>query len=151
VAKAYEEIAVDALHSTFSTSFASTLSAIDSTVTPPVAYVKAFHPADNRSPLVQIYERASEPAEAGQRNELAIVDCDLVITYNGGTDTVADEAIMRKYCEAVRTLLMTDPTLGGSVSAAFWTELARDFDIEYDSQTRHVRAFGVEVLVHDPS
>jgi len=150
VARAYEEVAVDALHTTFSASYASTLSAIDSSVTAPVGYVKAFHPADNRSPLVQIYDRASEPAEAGQRNELAIVDCDLIITYNGGTNTVADEAIMRKYCEAVRTLLMNDPTLGGAVAAAFWTELARDFDIDSESQTRHVRAFGIEVQVHDP-
>lgn len=147
--RAYEEIAVNALYTTFNSSFASTLSAIDGTITPPVAYLKAFQPADNRSPLIQIYDRSTEPAEAGQRNELAVVDCDLVITYNAGTNSEAAELVMRRYCQAVRTLLMVDPTLGGTVVAAYWTELARDFDIDDDSQTRHVRAFGITVEVHD--
>lgn len=149
--RAYEQIAVDALHSFISSNLQSALSAISATVPAPVAYVKAFSPADNRSPLIQIYDRGTEPLESGQRHAMAVVDCDLAITYNGRTDMEVNETVMRTYCEAIRDVLMDDPTLDGEVVQAEWTEVARDFAIDYDSQTRSARVFGISVVVHDPT
>lgn len=149
MSRAYEEIAVDALASSLSASLPSTLTAIDSSLEAPVAYSKAFLTADNRSPLIQIYDEDTGPVDAGQRHAMALVNCSVAITYNGRVNLETNELKMRRYIEGIRRVIMADPSLGGLVVQAEWTEAVRDFPIDYDSQTRHVRVLGVSVVVHD--
>lgn len=142
----YERIAVDALYDYVSANLAAyTPSGLDAP-----EYVRASAPADNRSPLIQVYDVSTAPhPDEGHRNHLAVVECELVLTFNGDADFETDEVTVKQYVTAIRQTLMSDVTLAGAVVESRWTDIARDFPVDYDSQTRHVRAFGIEVLVHD--
>lgn len=151
----YAQKAVDALHATFASGFAEELRLIETEesldegeLRDPVDYVKAFTPADNRSPLVQIYELSGVPIS--HRNRLTAVECTVAVTYNGGTDIEADELRMRRYLTAMIRVIELDTTLGGRVTGAIWTDFERGLNIIDEASTRHVRALGVEMRVHDP-
>lgn len=147
MARAYEEIAVDALASHLESELPGKLPAGNDE---PQAYVKAFVPSDGRFPLIQVYDESCEPYEdSGQRHSFAVVDCTVAVTWTGGTDQAANELVMRRYVQAIREAIMEDTTLGAQVVQAEWTDADRDFPIEDNSASRHTRALGVAVLVQD--
>lgn len=113
----------------------------------PESIEDAYLPTDARSPLIQVYEEASEPES--HRERLAFVDCTVAITYNGDSDLVASERLMRRYLQAFRMCFAASATLGGRVGQAVWTDANRSYPMTYDSVTRHARAIGVLVRVQD--
>lgn len=116
----------------------------------PEAIEGAAVPSDARSPLVQVFDAAAQPLQAGHRHHLAEVDLTIGVSYNGDANVAAGELVVRRYLGAIRDVLDASPTCGGRVSQAWWTDANRELDITYDSITRHTRAIGVNVRVHDP-
>ena len=159
MSQAFEELAVDGLVALFGDAthgiaaqlrLIETALGLDENVIPdPEGIASAVLPADARSPLIQVYEEASEPLEAGHRHNFAEVDCTVGISYNGDSDLEASERLMRRYVQAVRMSLKASPTCLGAVGQAYWTDANRSLDLTYDSLTRHGRAVGVRVRIQD--
>lgn len=117
----------------------------------PAAIEPASMPDDTRSPLVVVYDLAAEPMNAGHRHHLAGVDLTVGVVYNGDARVTVGERVVRLYLAAIRNVLDASPTCGGRVSQAWWTDANRDLEVTFKSITRHARALGVMVRVHDPS
>lgn len=128
-----------------------TADSLDANTLPdPEAFVAAQVPTDPRSPLVQVYDEASENSGSEWRNRIAGVDVTIGVTYNGDADLEAAELVMRRYVRAVRMVFDADPTCGGIVGQVWITDANRSLEITYDSVTRHGRYLGALVRVHDP-
>lgn len=154
---AYEEIAVDGVATWLADAtygIEAQLRAIEvertldaNTLPDPEAIEQAYLPTDARSPLVQVYEEASESTD--HRARLALVDLTVAVTFNSDSDLPAAELLLRRYLEAIRRCLAADSTCGGTVGQAVWTDANRSYPLTYDSVTRHARAIGVLVRVQD--
>lgn len=112
----------------------------------PVDVLPAYVPHDNRSLLVQVFAEAGEnlsdfPGHSG----ISSTDCTITIQYNSTTDVESSEAFMWRWTDAICDVISADPTLGGNVVGARWTDFDRTFSIIDESTTRHIRAIGVEV------
>lgn len=116
----------------------------------PVAIEPASMPDDSRSPLVVVFDMAAEPMNAGHRHHLAGVDLTVGVVYNGDAQVTLGERVVRLYLAALRNVLDASPTCGGRVSQAWWTDANRDLEVTFKPITRHARALGVMVRVHDP-
>lgn len=115
----------------------------------PQHYAREFVPNDARTPLVQVYEGAFGPVD--NRNRLTWADLTIAIAYTGDANIEGTGDIMRGYVSALIDAIEADPSLGGRVNAAWWTDGDRTHPmIDQDSAIRHVRAIGVTVHVHDP-
>lgn len=156
---AFEEKAVAALVALFSDETVGVVAqlraieldlGLDANALPdPEAIEGAALPMDARSPLIQVFEEASEPLAAGHRHDLADVDCTVGVSFNGDSDVAAGELVARRYLQALRMCLKASPTCLGAVGQAYWTDANRTLDLTYDSTTRHGRALGVRVRVQD--
>lgn len=155
----YEQRAVDALHAVFTAGFATQLRAVETdeglssgALTDPQAYIRAFVPSDNRTPLIQIYAEGGEPlGDSGNRQNLSMIDCTVVATYGATSDMEAAERFMGRYLTAMIQLVRANPRLGNAagIIGAWWTDFARTFPIIDQAATRHARGIGVMVHVQD--
>lgn len=120
------------------------------------AYVAAFVPGDNRSPLLQIYAEGSDAIgdAAGHRHDLATTRVMVVITYvGGGNQLPAEERLLWQYVQAIRRAVRADYRIGTgglTVKYAAWEASGRDFPLDDESRTHHARAVSFEIGVEDP-
>lgn len=114
----------------------------------PVAYVRASLPHDTRSPLVQVYDGAWVPAEAGQRNRVWHADVTVCIERTFDADVEGAEDIMRAYVAAFINAVTANPGMGGRGVSCSITDGDRTGSmIEQTSMIRHVRAIGLKAMV----
>ncbi len=151
--EAYIDLAVEKLHAYFSNNINTALRAVEleQSLTPyslPDPHViKHRAPFDNRSPLVQIYENTWRQKAASEK--LWEVDCTILLSYASGPDLDAGEKLVRRYVTAMTRVLLNS-TLGDNVTMARIKDAEADASIGDKSQTRMLRAFGVDVDVYCP-
>lgn len=150
----YEHIAIEAMHDHLVAALATHLGLAATArglTTPPMPldFVRGLTPGDNRTPLIMIWDEETRPLEAGHRNFLAVVDLSVAISFAYSTLVEEGEARARVYVEGIRRAVRSDPTLGGRVGQAVWTEASRAVPFDDDSMVRHVRVLGFDVHVHD--
>jgi hypothetical protein len=109
----------------------------------PVEVVERRSPADNRSPLVEVFDNGGSYEDWTSR--LWITDCSIAWSYAGDGDLVAGDTLARRYVTAIIKALEADLTLGGRAVEAVMSGYGGG---EYHADTsaiRHFRLFGVSV------
>ena len=119
-----------------------------SSLTDPVAVVKARVPSDNRSPLIEVFEESWDYIDFRQR--LLSVDCSIVCSFTHDADISAGELFVRRYLTALLRTLEQDATFGGKVEACIPRDGSSAMIQGAQSETREVFAQGVEIRLHQP-
>lgn len=122
------------------------------TLPDPAEFVAAYVPDDAR-PIVMVYDLACVPDQpiGGQRNSIARVEVNVACALNGSPgDIPAVEMYGRRWMTAIRQLIATDYQLGDSrITGCLWSDADRAEPFTDKSTTRHMRAMGLVVGVHD--
>ncbi|MEK0431093.1 MAG: hypothetical protein RL139_897 [Gemmatimonadota bacterium] len=115
------------------------------TLANPLAYLRHEAPAENRVPLVEVFDDSAEPVHpAGERHGLWATSCTVMIKTASDADIAVGAVYARHYVSALLRCIRNAPTLGTTVVAAFCTDLDQA-TVTDKSTTRYVYAVGVEV------
>lgn len=153
MARHFLDLAVEAVAAELAAELTSAINTIEAstslTITDPVAVVRARVPYDGRSPLVLVYDEGSRvEGGAAQRNGLHVVDVTVAVSYLGTADVEASERIARLYIEAIRNIIVANPTFDGQVISAVITDTEAEAALGPESRIHHMRTLGVEVRTY---
>lgn len=149
-------LAVSALVSALSADLPAALRAIETedgiavnSLGDPTEIRGAFTPSDQRDRLVQVFADSGEnDSEFGSGfSGTAITECVVVFSHTtSSADPSVGELLAWRWVDAICDVIAADPSLGGQVVKAVWTDFDRTYALTDESSTRHVRAVGVEVM-----
>lgn len=155
MADRYAQDAVDALVTVLTANLATKLTAVETEaglsagdLGSAVDIIGAWKPNDTRSLLVQVFcDSGTNRSDFGPGHSgLAANDVTVAWSYTSNTDSESSEAFMWRWMTAILDCVTEDPTLGGRVVGAKWTDFDRTYSFVDESTTRHVRAIGFEVI-----
>lgn len=102
-------------------------------------------PEDNRSPLLQVFDRGFDAPTSGQRHKLTHAHVTVLISWQSGVDLEIGAARIRQYVSAILDCWFADPSLGGGMGSIYtggeyipWGD---------DSSIRHNYAIAFDVFV----
>lgn len=120
-------------------------------LTDPAVVIEANVPLDNRSFRYEVYTETGLPhPEAGQRRKLHVWDITVAYTFTGDADVEAGTRFLMRQHTALQRLIEADPSLGGTVVAAYEKGVEFERDRGDSSVIKHEFAMGFEVHTHDP-
>lgn len=117
------DLAVEAVAAELEAELPAALRAIETaaslatnSLTDPIDVVRADVSFDNRSPLVWVFDDGSSyDSDAYQRNDVETHSVVVAVGYVSGVDLEAGEAFARRYAQAIRDVILANPTLDEQV------------------------------------
>lgn len=145
MADQWSALAVEALISQIESGYAAQLRTIETSeslatgsLEDPVAYVAAFVPDDNRSPLISVWEKGFSPdTDGGQREGRYLCPVSVNYQYVGQADPEANELAVRRSVTALMRVILADETLGSTVAGCEFVDATAHVEPGERSAVKH--------------